>query len=102
MKIRIVVGVLVSLITFEDKKEKLQEDSQLMLTVTILLDSVEKVQRFVSKISRYSCGFDVECGNSCVDGKSLVGLFSLDISRPLQLTVNGGESEIDHIFRQIN
>ena len=68
-----------------------------MLTVTILLDSVEKVQRFVSKISRYSCGFDVECGNSCVDGKSLVGLFSLDISRPLQLTVNGGESEIEDV-----
>ena len=70
-----------------------------MLTVTILLDSVEKVQRFVSKISRYSCGFDVECGNSCVDGKSLVGLFSLDISRPLQLTVNGGESEIEDVLR---
>lgn len=31
-----------------------------MLTVTILLDSVEKVQRFVSTISKYSCGFDVE------------------------------------------
>ena len=31
-----------------------------MLTVSILLDSVEKVQRFVSKISKYSCGFDVE------------------------------------------
>ena len=73
-----------------------------MLTVTILLDSVEKVQRFVSKISRYSCGFDVECGNSCVDGKSLVGLFSLDISRPLQLTVNGGESEIEDVLRDIN
>ena len=73
-----------------------------MLTVTILLDSVEKVQRFVSKISRYSCGFDVECGNSGVDGKSLVGLFSLDISRPLQLTVNGGESEIEDVLRDIN
>ena len=48
-----------------------------MLTVMILLDSVEKVQRFVSTISKYSCGFDVESGYSCVDGKSLVGLFSL-------------------------
>lgn len=44
----------------------------------------------------------VECGNSCVDGKSLVGLFSLDISRPLQLTVNGGESEIEDVLRDIN
>lgn len=46
-----------------------------MLTVTILLDSVEKFKDFVSKISRYSCGSMFECGNSCVDGKSLVGLF---------------------------
>ena len=72
-----------------------------MLTVSILLDSVEKVQRFVSKISRYSCSFDVESGNSFVDGKSLVGLF-LYISRPLQLTINGGESEIEDVLRDIN
>ena len=61
-----------------------------MLTVSILLDSVEKVQRFVSKISRYSCSFDVESGNSFVDGKSL------------QLTINGGESEIEDVLRDIN
>lgn len=73
-----------------------------MLTVSILLNSVEKVQRFVSKISRYSCSFDVESGNGYVDGKSLVGLFSLDISRPLQLTINGGESEIEDVLRDIN
>ena len=61
-----------------------------MLTVTILLDSVEKVQRF-----------DVESGYSCVDGKSLVGLFSLDISKPLQLTINDGEGEIEDVLRDI-
>ena len=64
-----------------------------MLTVMILLDSVEKVQRFVSTISKYSCGF--------VDGKSLVGLFSLDISKPLQLTINDGEGEIEDVLRDI-
>ena len=73
-----------------------------MLTVSILLDSVEKVQRLGSKISRSACSFDIESGNSFVDGKSLVGLFSLDISRPLQLTINGGESEIEDVLRDIN
>ena len=60
-----------------------------MLTVTILLDSVEKVQRFVSTISKYSCGFDVESGYSC------------DISKPLQLTINDGEGEIEDVLRDI-
>ena len=69
-----------------------------MLTVMILLDSVEKVQRFVSTISKYSC---VESGYSCVDGKSLVGLFSLDISKPLQLTINDGDGEIEDVLRDI-
>ena len=55
-----------------------------MITVSILLDSVEKIQRFVSIISKYSCDFDIESGHSCIDAKSLVGLFSLDISKPLR------------------
>ena len=62
-----------------------------MLTVMILLDSVEKFQRFVSTISKYSCGSDVESGYSCVDG----------ISKPLQLTINDGEGEIEDVLRDI-
>ena len=38
-----------------------------MITVSILLDSVEKIQRFVSIISKYSCDFDIESGHSCID-----------------------------------
>ena len=40
-----------------------------MLTVSVLLDSVEKVQKFVSIISKYDCDFDIEAGHSCVDAK---------------------------------
>ena len=35
-----------------------------MITVSILLDSVEKIQRFVSIISKYSCDFDIESGTA--------------------------------------
>ena len=73
-----------------------------MITVSILLDSVEKVQRFVTVISRYSCSFDIESGHSCVDAKSLVGLFSLDISKPLHLTYRMRESRYKDILRDIN
>lgn len=72
-----------------------------MLTVSVLIDSVEKVQRFVSAISKYSCGFDIELGHSCVDAKSLVGIFSLDISQPLHLTINDGGHEMEDILRDI-
>ena len=66
-----------------------------------LLDSVEKIQRFVSIISKYSCDFDIESGHSCIDAKSLVGLFSLDISKPLRLTINDDGTLIEDILRDI-
>ena len=72
-----------------------------MITVSILLDSVEKIQRFVSIISKYSCDFDIESGHSCNDAKSLVGLFSLDISKPLRLTINDDGTLIEDILRDI-
>ncbi len=73
-----------------------------MLTVSVLLDSIEKVQKFVSLISKYSCDFDIESGHSCVDAKSIVGLFSLDISNPLRLTINSYGEEVEDILRDIN
>ena len=70
-----------------------------MFTVTVMLDSVEKVQRFVSVISKYSCSFDIESEHSCVDAKSIVGLFSLDISKPLTIQDEG--AELEDILRDI-
>lgn len=81
-------------------RESTQEDC--MFTVSILLDSVEKVQRFVSTVSKYPCSFDIESGHSCVDAKSLVGLFSLDISKPLHLTIQDDGSQLEDILRDIN
>ncbi len=72
-----------------------------MITVSVLLDSVEKVQRFISIISRYACAFDIVSGHSCVDAKSLVGVFSLDISKPLNLTVHDDGSLIEDVLRDI-
>ena len=72
-----------------------------MFTVSILLDSVEKVQRFVSIVSKYPCSFDIELGNSCVDAKSLVGLFRLDISKPLHLTIQDDGVQLEDILIDI-
>lgn len=72
-----------------------------MITVSIMIDSVEKVQRFISAISRYSCSFDIESGHSCVDAKSLVGIFSLDISQPLHLTIHDDGSQMEDVLRDI-
>jgi phosphotransferase system HPr-like phosphotransfer protein len=72
-----------------------------MITVSVLLDSVEKVQRFINNISKYPCDFDIESGHSSIDAKSIVGIFSLDIGSPLRLTINDDGSQLEDILRDI-
>ena len=56
----------------------------------------------MSIVSKYSCDFDIESGHSCIDAKSVVGLFSLDISNPLHLTINDDGTMIEDILRDIH
>ena len=72
-----------------------------MCTVSILLDSIEKVQDFVNRISRYGCSFDFESGHSFVDAKSLVGLLSLDLTQPLRLSIQDDGQQLEDILRDI-
>lgn len=72
-----------------------------MCTVSILLDSIEKVQDFVNRICRYGCSFDIESGHSFVDAKSLVGLLSLDLTQPLRLSIQDDGQQLEDILRDI-
>ena len=52
---------------------------------TILLDSINKVKDFANMISRYQCDADLASGRYSVDAESIMGIFSLDLSRPVEL-----------------
>lgn len=58
-----------------------------MKTIPIKLNSVLEIQRFISILEKYSSDFDLCCGRSVVDAKSILGILSLDLSRTLLLTV---------------
>ena len=50
------------------------------MTVKVSLNSVEKIQDFVSIVKNASCDLDLICGRSYLDAKSLLGILSCDIS----------------------
>ena len=58
-----------------------------MVTQSIRIDSLDKVQRFVQIMNGFSGKFDVVSGCSVVNAKSVMGIFSLDISRPISLYI---------------
>ena len=58
-----------------------------MKSVMIRLSLVENVNRFVNIVSRYPFEMDLRAGRHVVDAKSILGIFSLDLSRPITLEV---------------
>lgn len=58
-----------------------------MKSITINLTMAENVKNFVQIVSKYTCDMDLRCGRYVVDAKSILGIFSLDLSRPVVLEI---------------
>lgn len=59
-----------------------------MKSVDISLNSIEKVKQFVNLINQYDCDFDLSSGRYIIDAKSIMGIFSLDLGKPLRLDIH--------------
>lgn len=68
-----------------------------MKTVMISLNSIDKVKSFVNDISRFNCDFDLVSGRYVIDAKSIMGIFSLDLSKPIELNIHA-EEEADAVL----
>jgi len=66
-----------------------------MKSITIQLNSVDKVKAFVNIIALLDGDFDLSSDRYIVDAKSIMGIFSLDLNKPLRLDIhNDNEFEI--------
>ena len=67
-----------------------------MRSANIKLSLTENVKTFVNIVSRYGYDVDLRSGRHCVDAKSLLGIFSLDLSKPIELNIhaNDGAEEV--------
>lgn len=71
-----------------------------MKTVRVCLDSIDKVKKFVNDITRYNTDFDLISGRYVIDAKSIMGIFSLDLSKPIELTIHESD-EMEQILKTI-
>ena len=68
-----------------------------MKTVTINLGSIDKVKSFVNDITKFDNDFDLVSGRCVIDAKSIMGIFSLDLSKPIDLNIHN-EDNLDEIL----
>ena len=59
-----------------------------MKTCNIMLNTINDVKRFVNIVSKYDFDVDLISGRYAIDAKSIMGIFSLDLSKPIKLNVN--------------
>ncbi|KAI4446931.1 hypothetical protein C823_001449 [Eubacterium plexicaudatum ASF492] len=71
-----------------------------MKTVQISLNSIDKVKSFVNAITQFDYDFDLISGRYVIDAKSIMGIFSLDLSKPIDLAIHA-EEELEAILEVI-
>lgn len=71
-----------------------------MINVQISLNSIDKVKSFVNAITRFDFDFDLISGRYVIDAKSIMGIFSLDLSKPIDLAIHV-ENDIDEILEAL-
>ena len=69
-----------------------------MKTVQISLNSINKVKSFVNEITKFDNDFDIVSGRYVIDAKSIMGIFSLDLSKPIDLNIHATEADIENIL----
>ena len=69
-----------------------------MKTVKISLNSIAKVKSFVNEITKFDYDFDLVSGRYVIDAKSIMGIFSLDLSKSIDLNIHATDAALDEIL----
>ena len=70
-----------------------------MKTVQISLNSIDKVKSFVNEISKFDFDFDLVSGRYVIDAKSIMGIFSLDLSKPIDLNIHSEGEALENVLK---
>jgi phosphotransferase system HPr-like phosphotransfer protein len=83
----------------QDESRKTVKEEWIMKKTNVMLDSISAVKKFVNIVSKYDYEVDLASGRYAVDAKSIMGIFSLDLSKPIQLTAHTDDA--DKFFTEI-
>jgi len=70
-----------------------------MKVIKVSLNSIDKVKTFVNDINRFDCDFDLVSGRYVIDAKSIMGIFSLDLSKPIALNIHADGDELEEVMK---
>ncbi len=61
-----------------------------MYNGTIIINNIEAAKEFVDKMTPFmDIKIDLISGDYCIDGHSIIGIISLDFTKPITITAQG-------------
>ena len=64
-----------------------------MKTFNLSLNCINDVKDFVNIVSKYDFDIDLISGRYVVDAKSIMGIFSLDLSKPIKAEIHSDDCD---------
>ncbi|MCI5794202.1 MAG: HPr family phosphocarrier protein [Ruminococcus sp.] len=71
-----------------------------MTKTTVFLQAINDVKEFVNIVMKYDFDIDLVSGRYAIDAKSIMGIFSLDLSKPIQLNAHTDDAE--NLLKDLN
>ena len=72
-----------------------------MRNLLLSLNSIDKVKTFVNDINRFDFDFDLVSGRYVIDAKSIMGIFSLDLSKPIDLNIHAEGDSLQEVLKTL-
>ena len=63
--------------------------------------STKEFRELVNEITKFDYDFDLVSGRYVIDAKSIMGIFSLDLSKPIDLNIHA-DSNVDDILAALD
>ncbi len=72
-----------------------------MKSFKISLSSINDVKNFVNAAGKQMCDIDIVSGRYIIDAKSIMGIFSIDLTKPVTVNVDGTDEEYDKFREEV-
>ena len=70
--------------------------------VQISLRSIDDVKQFIQTITMFDGNFELISGKYIVDAKSILGVFSIDLSKPVVLRIDVEKTKMEEVLKAIS
>lgn len=73
-----------------------------MKEVKVFLGTIERVKDFVNAVTRLDCDVDIVSGRYVIDAKSIMGIFSIDLSKAVNVRIHAEGTEAEEALQVIS